>query len=174
MEVRSILRGTLVLGVIIAGALLALSIRTTVQGGDSELAGGLPVTQNATCPDDKFEDDNDESGTATFSTVPFYREGLRACPGDLDYYIFPLGAGIDAQVDVFFDHEEGNLQVTVFDQFGTFVTAATSVTDNEKLVFNSGVGGNYQVHVFVELPDLGSAPGNTYTLQGRHSGRPMP
>lgn len=165
METRSVLRGFLVLTFIAGAALLAVSVRATVQGDDSPPAASLPVTQSLDCPDDKFEDDNDEPGTTTFSTIPFYRGGLRACPGDSDYYIFPLGSGDEVQVDAFFDHAEGNIQVSVFDQFGTFITAATSSTDNEKLEFTAGVAGNYRVLVFVELPDLGTAPGNTYTLQ---------
>ena len=128
-------------------------------------ATGSPITQSLDCPDDDFEDDNDTTQTATFSTIPFHREGLRACPNDLDFYIFPLSSGDEIQIDAFFDHEEGNIQMSIFDQSGTFLTGATSTTDNEKVEFTAGVAGNYQVVVFLQPPGLGTAPGNTYTLQ---------
>ena len=164
MQTRSIPRGFLVLTLIGAAAVLAVSVRTMVQGNDSLPAAGQPVAQNSTCPDDELEE-NDDPEALSLHELPFYHERLRACPDDLDWYRFSLPSSPDVQIDAFFDHAEGDIQVSIFNDSGEFITGATSSNDNEKLALDNLTGGNYRVLVFLQTPDLGTAPGNTYTLQ---------
>ena len=114
------------------------------------------------CPMDVF-DPNDEGSPARIPGGEF--EQLRLCPADtLDVYdlgTLPGGTGID--VEVSFTHAEGDIAISLRDQFGV-VASSQSVTDNESVSVTACCDGDYELQVEL-LVDTGSIVGNGYDIQ---------
>jgi len=127
-------------------------------------------TAGSFCPDDTFDqfpNDNDTPDPATAAgPAPFYLANLRACPDDFDWYSMFLIGGADVQVDAFFDHEEGDIEIALFAPLPEvfFLASADGVVDNETLTFPIPTTGFYLVFVR-NRGDLGTAEGNTYALK---------
>ncbi len=87
------------------------------------------------CPDEL--ENNDDRASAALITPGTY--GLLVCgsPKDNDWYRMPLTAGQRLNIDVQFQHINGNIDVFLFDDSGAVQTVAEarSTTDNETISF---------------------------------------
>jgi len=112
---------------------------------------------------DIYEED-DTSGTAVDITADeddllSESSGFRT-QTDSDFYAVTLPAGsLTLNVDVFFTHDLGNIDVNVYDSVPVLIDSAVSTTDNETLATSvSSAGGVYYIEV------VGDNSGNFYDL----------
>ena len=88
---------------------------------------------------------------------------------DDDFYIIAVTPGsLDLSVELFFDHNQGNLDLFLFDITGTQVASSTSVDDNEFLDFTVAGAGIYFIQVTSGEVDSSGNPvfsGNTYDFR---------
>ncbi|MEE2785829.1 MAG: MopE-related protein [Myxococcota bacterium] len=120
-----------------------------------------PFTPDEVCPDDVFDSLGDNGTPATASAVNdadsfniAYRN-LTICPQDDDFYRVDAQAGDGIEVDLFFAHEEGDVDVILYRQDGDeliFIAGGTSITDNETVYLRRvDQAGTYLVHVYQNL-----------------------
>ncbi len=122
----------------------------------------LQISQTGgSCPDDTLED-NDTLQTAPYFGLPFNFNNLRVCPGDDDYFGFPLNAGDHVRVNVKFDHSFGDVDIRLYNQAGNQVANSETGTDDEQINYVAPTTGPYAVRVFLFNPP---ATGNTYDIQ---------
>lgn len=114
----------------------------------------------ATCMDDVLEPNND---TEAPRVDPGRYENLKICPGNQDYYGLFVREGETLNVRLFFSHAAGNIDAELLDtDWSTVLERATSLDDDESLMFVATVTGEVKLHVF----GAGGTGGveNTYTL----------
>ncbi|EGD77783.1 hypothetical protein PTSG_08873 [Salpingoeca rosetta] len=109
------------------------------------------------CADDQYED-NDSYTSATVLSVDDTEIDAYACPQDEDWYRVPVCAGGHVVVSVLFDHDNGDIDASLFDADGYLVALGNSTTDNEVLVHTSAAtqDGLYYLYVGGYSGDSGS------------------
>ena len=108
-------------------------------------------------------DPNPSCGTATGLPPGFY-EGLAICPaGDEDWYSFQLTAGQKLSVSIFFEHDDGDLELFLYNKSScsSYLKSSTSGTDDESIVFVAPASGTYAVRVL----EFGKVAENAYDLE---------
>lgn len=112
---------------------------------------GQDTTYNLTlttsrCPSDDGYEDNDTQATAAAfpegSTI-----GAFVCGGDDDWFTLPANAGEEISVTASFVHDEGDLDMTLYDPSGQPIGAASSTTDDETITETAATTGDYAVQV---------------------------
>ncbi len=93
------------------------------------------------CENDNFDMANDNGGQLTATavadgnTIGVQYGDLRICDGDEDWYRIDLVAGDGLEVDVFFAHADGDIDVALWKSVGgaepRVIDTSVSVTDNE-------------------------------------------
>lgn len=113
--------------------------------------------------DDAFEE-NDSQGTASDITSD-EENALNGILLDADWFVFDPAYGVTlVEIDVLFEHRQGDINVAVYDQYGNLVAEATSTDDDEFVEFSvNPFDGQY----FVEVTAPGLIFGNDYTLTWR-------
>lgn len=130
--------------------------------GQNAGGGGFGVPQFLGCLfDDGFES-NDTQLAATGVGLPFDAAGLNAC--DDDWYSFFLPAKSTVHIDALFSDASGDIDIHLFNQFGTQVAASKSFDNNEEIDFTVASGGTYAVRVSTFSPPA-FYKGNSYQLQ---------
>ncbi len=110
---------------------------------------------------DVFES-NDDPGSAVLIYDGYYTD-LTSC-GDDDYYWVSLGSFSTLIVDVWFDHAEGDVDVGIFDSWGSLVDSGISETSNETAEADTGFFGD-DFTIDIELyADTGPTNGNGYEM----------
>lgn len=117
------------------------------------LAACLCSLASAQCAggDDHFEE-NDTCAGASLISAGFHPSLHVVRTTDLDYYLVSVPDGHQAEIEVFFAHANGDIDVRVFDATCTNVlTSSNSVTNNELVTVanTSGVLQNYVLEVLL-------------------------
>jgi hypothetical protein len=112
------------------------------------------------CLPDSFEP-NESLQDAAAVTAGTYAD-LTSC-GDPDWFEIALGAGESLNLDVLFEHAEGDIDITLYDDGATVLMVSDSSDDDEGFVFNAGAAGTYFVEVEL-VADTGPDAGNSYDL----------
>ncbi len=167
MGKRSIQAG-LILGVLV--------VLTGLLTGGPEIAAQTLSGPAVLCVDDAFEENDTQatavqlpgdvgvSGLADPRAAGFgWGPPLHACPGDEDWFSVPLVSGQRVQIDVGFQHAEGDIDIYLLDPGGMGVASSLSVTDNEKITYTAVFTGEYALLVEL-LSDAGAVAGNDYGL----------
>jgi len=120
---------------------------------------GLDLHQSlGGCNNDPLEPNNDVV-TAT-QLPPGVYENLIVCPGDQDWYAFPLSAGQQFEVEITFQQTDGDIDAVIYAPDGiSIIEYAFSSTSNESLQMEAPVTGTYYVVV-----DGFLGASNTYDL----------
>ncbi len=132
------------------------------QAGTPYSSDVVQVEVGATCAEDAFED-NDTLATST-PAITGLLPNQRSCDGDDDWYRISVAAGERLEVDTFFQHAQGDLDLRITDAAGTWLANAASLTDNERAVYTSPTAQTLYIQV-VMTNDLGGSVGNDYNLQ---------
>ena len=98
------------------------------------------------CQPDQFEPNDDLMTPIDVNQVPAGAM-LNTCGGP-DFFEVNVPAGATLVVDVLFSHEQGDIDVRVFDGMGGQAANGVSTTDNENVEFLAQMGGKYTVEVF--------------------------
>ncbi len=128
------------------------------QGNSYELA----ITQaSPVCPQDSHEPDND------IATAAFMPEGpnilRQVCTGNDDWWTVLGLAGQTLQVDATFEHDEGNIDLELYDADGALLASSLSSTDDE--VLSQIMTTDDYVFVRVLLDSDSGAPGNSFDIE---------
>jgi|GEM_PF-996841 len=119
------------------------------------------VVGPAVCAPDGFEPNDSQAAASPVGTGP--QPGLTVCPTDEDWYEIPVAVDDWLVVDATFNHNEGDLDLNLFDAAGTLLTTASTNTDDEQVSYLATAAG--AVYLQVELvADAGLVPGNGYDL----------
>ncbi len=145
-----------VLALVAAGALLAFAGHVAAPAETSSEIAGPP------CIDDLLEDNDTRDTARPLPTPgPVFSIPLSACPADDDWFSVPAIAGQELQIEVYFSHAEGDIDIQLFDPGGNHVADSLSVTDNEKITHVATASGTYTLLVWL-IWDAGTWPGNDY------------
>lgn len=145
----------IVLAAVLAGFAVVRD-RTPVQG----VTGGPAA---AGCSDDGLEP-NDTSATAREITFPsFDQSGLMSCGDDSDWYGIYLTAKTRINVNVYYTHAGGNVDVALYAPTGELLALATSGNDDEGISQLAPATGMYALHIYTTAPPDGYK-GNPYRL----------
>ena len=111
----------------------------------------LPALANAQCPPDSFEP-NESCGSAVPIGSGFF-PGLGVDPFSEDWYAILLAPGDAVQVDVFFQHIDGDVDAQLRDisNCGVSLVSAGSTTDNEQVAYTNNTGAPRQLAIRVFL-----------------------
>jgi len=112
------------------------------------------------CLDD-FEPD-DTIAEARPITATLY-EDFSVCEGDDDHFAFDASAGDEIVFWIDFPHAEGDVDLFLLDDSGAEVASATSLDDDETLLFTALEDGTYVARV-TQVTDDGGVLGNLYNL----------
>jgi hypothetical protein len=119
-------------------------------GGD-EAAYSMEVTvTSAGCVDDDWEqnDVHADAASLTLSEVaPNYFPGLQICSYDEDYYKAYFYTGEILEVDIFFTHAFGDLDLYLVDSGDATLVAGTSEDDDEHVEYTIPANGYYWILV---------------------------
>jgi len=114
------------------------------------------------CEDDALEDNDDEFNAVTIASG--YFGGLSSCPTDEDWYVASVDAGGEILVDVFFDDEQGDIDMELIDPTGAVVDSGVSSDDDEQVgPWTVTTSGDHLIRVYL-YDDGGDLPGNDYTM----------
>ncbi|MBN1515317.1 pre-peptidase C-terminal domain-containing protein, partial [Candidatus Sumerlaeota bacterium] len=112
-------------------------------------------------PEDNYDNNSMEDA---FDLTPFEEQLLSEVDGEgvqvgEDWYIITLPPGVTLlDVQAFFDHEGGDINIALLDSTGTTVAVSNSTTDDEQILVTNPASGTYYVVV------TGDDSGNTYDL----------
>ncbi|MEF8812556.1 MAG: PPC domain-containing protein [Halovenus sp.] len=124
---------------------LALAASLAVAGGG--VAGAADVDWDGDTQSDEFEP-NDDFDTATEIAPPFDRDGLQTDVEDFDIYAVQLEPGDRLDVSVTFDHNQGDVDLLLYDPNRDVVESSVSVDDNESASLQASIPGEFYVLVF--------------------------
>ena len=116
--------------------------------------------------DDAFEE-NDTYDDGDLLTEGDYT-GIVSCPYDDDYFKVVADGEHSLTIDVLFDHEQGDVDLEVFNTVGVLFARRISESDNETIAVNVGKTGVYTVRVWQEA----GTQGVDYELR-MHTGAPV-
>lgn len=112
-------------------------------------------------PDDQYEE-NDEIGTAR-NIVSEEGNLLNAVQFDQDWFEIAVGTGnVKLSVDIEFEQDEGDLNLTLYDAAGVELATADTTTNNESLVIGTYPFASGPVTYFIKVS--GQNAGSAYTL----------
>jgi hypothetical protein len=114
------------------------------------------------CNDDSYENNDTSSAATVLPPSMFSDTGLNACPGDDDWYEYPVAVGEILEVEVLFSHATGDIDVELFTPAGAFSDASYSSSDYESLQVTIPTAGYWQIRVYLWSDD--ADPGNNYNL----------
>ncbi len=116
------------------------------------------------CVDDGNEDDD---GRLDARALPggAYEDG-QICAGDDDWFQFRLTSADLATIDLLFDSAEGNLDLELYDPNGAVVASSASADDDEQIVYDSPVTGDFTIRVYGRAGDEAA-----YMLQAAAEGQ---
>ncbi|MDA1265322.1 MAG: hypothetical protein O2816_09625 [Planctomycetota bacterium] len=118
--------------------------------------------------DDGLED-NDDCGSA-ITGVNGSNPGLFVSKYDLDYYAYTLNDGDSIDVNAFFAHANGDVDIILYDAgvcgggLGSGLTQGSSVTDDEVLTYTNATGGVQSVVLEVNIWSNSAFDCNSYDL----------
>ncbi len=138
----------------------------SVPGGDDD-----DSAPTGSCPGDDYEE-NDDQNSATQLGSGLYTS-LTSCTDDEDWYGVQVPAGEQLTVALTFLDEEGDIDVTVTDAGGAFLTGASSTTDDEIAGPVQGTGDWMFIKVRL-YADSGTIAGNDYDLDLSVGAAPPP
>lgn len=133
--------------------------------GRAELKYGLKVEVVPPCPADDGLEENDEAAAAS-AVADGEQAGLKACPGDPDWFRVTVPAGQGRDILVRHDPARGPLAATLFDEAGEAPIAVAGRGAEGVAVKVPKADGEQVVLLHVEPAE---AQENTYTLVVRES-----
>ena len=101
----------------------------------------MSVTATAgVCTDDIYEVNNAAWEAAPIAMGSY--TGLASC-FDEDWYEINLTAGQTLTAEILFDHDEGDLDLDLFNSVGSTIASSNSIDDNEEIVHTVSSTGIY-------------------------------
>ena len=132
-------------------------------GDDDDSALDDDDSASGDCVEDAWEDNDDLAGAVAAPPSRTRVRHLRVCdPGDEDWYRFDLIADDVLTVELFFEQDDGDLELQLLDADGTPLAESRSDSDDELAWHRAAVDGPHYARVW--LADDAGAPGVAYDL----------
>jgi len=126
-------------------------IATGLHGSNSSRAvhaeWSISITDGSLCQQEDIYEQNDSLATATELPVPGTRDAY-TCDGDDDWYSLPVEAGQTVTADALFVDADGDIDITLYDPWGSPLISGTSATDNESVSAVAAATGRHYVRVY--------------------------
>lgn len=108
-------------------------------------------------PNDEYISAYDISSSENVWLSTIHGNGVQL---DNDWYEIFITRGFEHLiVDLTFSHSSGNIDLAVYDDFGSLIISSTSLTDNEKIDYRLPYNGTFYIKVY------GDNSGNSYNLK---------
>lgn len=117
---------------------------TPALSADGDSATGLQ--------DDEFEP-NDEFETAAAITAPFESDSLETGPEDADFFAVDLARGDGIDVSVAFEHDDGDVDLVLYDPRRNVVASSLSITNDESASVRANENGTFYALVLSPTND---------------------
>lgn len=104
----------------------------------------LTVTSGSLCPGNDPYEPNDDQIRAV---EPGQIVSAVACPGESDWYGIEMQPGMTLDLDLEFDHAQGDLDMYLWNPSSEQIGVADSVSDDEHLSTTADESGTYYIHV---------------------------
>ncbi len=105
------------------------------------------------CEDDEFED-NDEYDDGGLLAEGVYTD-IVSCPYDEDFFKVVADANHSLTVTVDFLHEDGNVELEIFNTVGVLFARRISSDDDESITVNIGTTGVYTIRIWQDAGTQG-------------------
>lgn len=102
---------------------------------------------NTTAPVDDIYEENDDFWSSSYID-PNYYSGLKILGIDEDWFHIYLNSGEKINVDLFFNHFEGNLELELFDPSTTHRIGSYSGDNDEFISFTADMSGDWRIRVY--------------------------
>ena len=105
--------------------------------------------QNGECVDDctdDYEPNNSLADANEFAAGSV--GGLRICPDDEDWYQVQLDAGASVQVEIIFEHADGDLDMGLYDVDSSSLGSSTSTNNREEISHTASSAGAFYIKVY--------------------------
>ncbi|MEM7117701.1 MAG: Calx-beta domain-containing protein [Chloroflexota bacterium] len=119
----------------------------------------VTIEDDDSCSDDAYEPNNDASAPAAIT--PGSYNDLYLCPADSDYFAFPVNAGQTIDVDLFFTHANGDIDLYLIAPDQSVAASSTSSDDNESVTYEALSSGTY----VIGITPPGAETSNSYALE---------
>ncbi|HEC40979.1 hypothetical protein LCGC14_0831960 [marine sediment metagenome] len=96
---------------------------------------------------DDYMEDNDDFWQAS-SVNPSYYSNLMLMGYDDDWYQLNASYGDILEVDIYFLHADGDLELEIWDPFNTYRIGSYTSDDDEYLTFTADLPGEWRIHVY--------------------------
>ena len=115
---------------------------------DSALDAQNPAPTRLRCPDDDNFEENDSRATATTMNSGASVNGI-VCAGDLDFFSIDVPTlGCVVRAKAHFIHQEGDVDISLFDASGIIKGSSDGSTNDESITFTAQQAGLFTVSVF--------------------------
>lgn len=113
--------------------------------------------------DDGLEENDDCASAVALGNGSY--PGLYVSKVDFDWYQFDVAEGATLQVDTFFSHATGDIDIYLFEECGAQLAISGSASDDEQIIWTNTGTCNQRVQLRVEhwVPDL-NGECNTYDM----------
>ncbi len=105
----------------------------------------MDITYGTPCFDDWYEPNDTQAEAAPVTDSTYY--DLQLCPNDADWYAATVPGGADLLAWITFTHADGDLDLHLYDAWGTQLDYSVSVTDDEAVGAESLAAGTYYIRV---------------------------
>jgi len=105
-------------------------------------------TEESTSAADQLEPNNDRDSATDLGSGGSYDDLEVSSEEDSDYFAVEADAGDTITADIFFDGDEGDVDVTLQDASGNSLDGSYSVSDDERVSYTVGESSTYYVEVY--------------------------
>ncbi|MCK4381253.1 MAG: PPC domain-containing protein, partial [Candidatus Lokiarchaeota archaeon] len=106
-------------------------------------------------PEDDWMEENDDFGNAAY-VDPNYYSGLKIVHGDEDWFITYLNSGDTIDISIYFNHNDGNLELELYDpnDYINPQSISNSTTNDEFIIsFTANISGDWRIKVYHAYKD---------------------
>jgi hypothetical protein len=124
-------------------------IRVYHKDGNTTVPYDLDIWITPGIPGDDWAEENDDFWSAR-GIAPSYYPGLKIVGFDEDWFLVYLNPGDLINVNIFFDHFEGDLQLELYDPFDSLNPrdVSYSVDKDEFISYSADVSGEWRIRVY--------------------------
>ena len=143
----------------------SVSFTSTMPGGDWRIrVYNYDTNSSSTVPYDldimvfggTTGDDGMEENDGFYEAAwinPNYYPDLQSVYGDEDWFQLYLNYGDRIEVDIFFNHGDGDLRIELYDPFYSYKNGSVFINSGEFVSFTADISGDWRIRVYQPFPD---------------------
>lgn len=115
--------------------------------GDSDGDSDSDSDGDLQCPNDDSYEDNDTINSGFLLYPPISIEGI-LCQRDSDFFRMDVDAAERLDITLFFEHDQGDLDIYLYDESGNLLTSSTGMGDEERVTAWFPLATQYYLEIF--------------------------